>query len=137
MPITGKVVRFDEFRGYGFVTPDTGGEDVFIHVNDLDFDKALLGPGARVEFDVEEGERGLKASHVQLLEQAVRGPMPVLGGGRQRGEDEPSDALSEREYLEEVTEILLRAAPAATAEQILNIRQHLVRSARHHGWVVE
>lgn len=137
MPITGKVVRFDEFRGYGFVAPDTGGEDVFIHVNDLDFDKSLLGPGARVEFDVEDGERGLKASHVQLLEQVPRGVTPVLGSARQRGDDEPSDALTEREYLEEVTEILLRAAPAATAEQILNIRQHLVRSARHHGWIVE
>jgi CspA family cold shock protein len=58
----GKVVRFDEFRGYGFVAPDAGGEDVFIHVNDLDFDKRLIEPGALVEFDVEDGDRGPKAS---------------------------------------------------------------------------
>ena len=54
---TGKVIRFDEFKGYGFVAPDEGGEDVFIHVNDLDFDKRLLAPGVRVEYVAVDGDR--------------------------------------------------------------------------------
>jgi CspA family cold shock protein len=58
---TGTVVSFDRIKGYGFVAPDVGGEDVFIHVNDLNDlhgDKALLGPGCLVEFRLEEGDRG-------------------------------------------------------------------------------
>ena len=69
--VTGKVVRFDEVRGYGFVAPEVGGEDVFIHVNDLTFDKRLVAPGVVVEFDLEESDRGPKASHVRIVRQAA------------------------------------------------------------------
>ena len=33
--LTGKVVHFDDMRGYGFIAPDKGGEDVFVHANVL------------------------------------------------------------------------------------------------------
>ena len=33
--MTGKMLRFDEVRGYGFIVPDDGNEDVFVHANDL------------------------------------------------------------------------------------------------------
>src|SRR5690606_31782118 len=68
--VRGKVVRFDDMRGYGFVAPEGGGEDVFMHVNDLDVDKRLIAPGVVVEFTVEDGERGLKASGIRLVRQA-------------------------------------------------------------------
>lgn len=136
MSTTGKVVRFDDFRGYGFVAPDSGGEDIFVHVNDLHFDKAQLAPGARIEFTVEEGDRGLKASQVELLEQAPRAALSEqTAPSARQTEDGLCDLLSEANYREEVTEILLRAAPGITAEQILNIRQHLVRTAKQHGWI--
>ncbi|ASR35003.1 DNA-binding protein [Prauserella marina] len=136
--VAGKVVRFDEFRGYGFVAPDTGGEDVFIHVNDLDFDKRLLGMGARVEFDIEDGDRGLKASRVQILEQAVAEPQARQFAHRAESssdEDGLCDVLSAREYLSELTETLLTAEPTLTAQQIVRIRQNLTEVARGHGWV--
>lgn len=128
--VTGRVVRFDDLRGYGFVSPDSGGEDVFIHVNDLTFDKRFVVPGTLVEFEVEEGDRGLKASRVRLLDQDVAPP------ARHRGaDDDLGDVLSVQEFTTELTESLLRASPTLTAEQILHIRQHLLKLGHDHGWV--
>ena len=137
MVVAGKVVRFDEFRGYGFVAPNTGGEDVFLHVNDLQFDKRLLGAGALVEFDVEEGDRGLKASHVRMIS---KGGDRVTSSPRQESraaadDDGLCDVLSVKEFLEEVTETLLDAAPSVTGEQIVHIRQRMAQLAHTHGWV--
>ncbi|HVV17863.1 MAG TPA: cold shock domain-containing protein [Pseudonocardiaceae bacterium] len=132
--VAGKVVRFDEFRGYGFVAPDTGGEDVFLHVNDLQFDKRLLGPGALVEFDVEEGDRGLKASHVRMISRGAERPAP-RPAPRATEDDGMCDVLSVKEFLEEVTEALLDSAPGVTGEQIVHIRQRLAQVAHTHGWV--
>lgn len=136
--VAGKVVRFDEFRGYGFVAPDTGGEDVFLHVNDLQFDKRLLGPGALVEFDVEEGDRGLKASHVRMISRGAERPAVSTAprpAPRMTDDDGMCDVLSVKEFLEEVTEALMDAAPSITGEQILHVRQRLAQVAHAHGWV--
>ncbi|GAB3694608.1 cold-shock protein [Saccharopolyspora tripterygii] len=130
--VTGKVLRFDEVRGYGFVAPDVGGEDVFIHVNDLTFDKRLVAPGVVVEFDLEDSDRGPKASHVQILRQpAPTGEEPT----GQPAEEELFDVLSAKEFHETVTEALLTSAPTMTAEQILQVRQKLTQIAVRHGWV--
>ncbi|RKT88428.1 Cold shock protein, CspA family [Saccharopolyspora antimicrobica] len=127
--VTGKVVRFDEVRGYGFVAPEVGGEDVFIHVNDLTFDKRLVAPGAVVEFDLEESDRGPKASNVRMVRQGVAEP------GAQLPEEELFDVLSAKEFHELITESLLSASPTITAEQILQVRQKLTQVAVRHGWV--
>lgn len=140
--VTGKVIRFDAVRGYGFVAPDSGGEDVFIHVNDLDVDKHLISTGAVVEFEIEEGDRGPKASHARLLERGVSerpsgatyAPAPV-SAAVSSGEDGDCDILSAKEYRDELTEALLNAAPTMTAEQIVRVRQRLVQLAGSHGWV--
>ncbi len=73
--LTGKVIRFDEVRGYGFIAPDGGGEDVFVHANVLGDDKYMFGPGLRVEFESTDGDRGPKAYAVHLLPD--RGPAPA------------------------------------------------------------
>ena len=133
----GKVIRFDEIRGYGFVAPSSGGEDVFLHVNDLEFDKRLLGPGVFVKFDVEDGDRGLKASRVGLLDREPRAaaPAPKPSVVKEVTDDGMCDVLTVKEFLEEVTESLLSTAPAITGEQIILIRQRLAQLARNHGWV--
>jgi cold shock protein len=65
----GRVVRFDEDRGYGFIAPDDGGEDVFVHVNEFAGTGRPVSTGTRVQFNVIEGERGLKAYAVRVLEE--------------------------------------------------------------------
>jgi cold shock CspA family protein len=125
--VSGKVVRFDEVRGYGFVAPEGGGEDVFIHVNDLAFDKRLLTQGTVVEFTVEEGERGPKASHVRMAGSPAESPRAF--------DSDLCDVLSTKKFITEVTETLLAAAPTMSAQQILQARQGLVVKAREHGWV--
>lgn len=137
---TGKVIRFDEFKGYGFVAPDEGGEDVFIHVNDLDFDKRLLAPGVRVEYVAEEGDRGLKAAQVQIIDSpkpVTRAAVPAVVQDAETTEydDVVCDVLSLHDFSTELTEGLLRANRVLTAEQILDIRQVVVRIAQSHKWL--
>ncbi|WP_410604721.1 cold shock domain-containing protein [Amycolatopsis sp. lyj-90] len=136
MQTTGKVIRYDELRGYGFVAPDSGDEDVFIHVNDLTFDKRLLAAGVRVQFTTEESARGLKASQVTLLDRGVDEPAP-------RPERVPTvrngnyEVLTAQDLREEVTEVLLLGAPMLTGQQIVEIRQGFIALALSHGWVSE
>jgi cold shock protein len=132
---TGKVVRFDAVRGYGFVAPTEGGEDVFLHVNDLVIEKSLIQPGVMVEFDVENGDRGLKAADVRLAHGAARAEFSSRPSPRSGVDDGLSDVLSAKEFREEITESLLGAVPDITGAQIVRIREHLMNLAVGHGWV--
>ncbi|WP_342744773.1 cold shock domain-containing protein [Actinophytocola xinjiangensis] len=134
--LTGKVIRFDEARGYGFVAPDTGSEDVFLHVNDLSFDKRLLTPGTRVQFVAEEGQRGLKASRVQIVDQPLPAPRVTSHSHDDGGSDDGMcDIMSHSELTSEVTEALLAAVPTLTAQQIVQVRRSMISLATDHGWV--
>ncbi|WP_430790174.1 cold shock domain-containing protein [Actinoplanes sp. G11-F43] len=137
--MTGKVIRFDEIRGYGFVAPDNGTEDVFLHVNDLAFDKRSLNQGTRVQFVPAEGDRGLKATHVQIIETAAL-TVPAVPAARPASfsggtaDDELCDILRGAELRAEITEALLTSVPTMTAEQIVRARDGVLRIARSHGW---
>jgi cold shock CspA family protein len=133
----GRVLKYDQTRGYGFVAPDSGGDDVFIHVNDFEFDKSLMTAGARLEFSIEESGRGLKASNIQFIEP---GPAPSSVEPRPASDvrsvdDGLCDVLTTKEFTEEITEALLNAAPTMSGGNILTVRQHLVRLAHSHGWI--
>lgn len=66
---TGHVARFDPRRGYGFLIPDDGGEDVFVHQNNINMEGfRYLKPGEQVRYELEVSEKGLKAVDVALLE---------------------------------------------------------------------
>ncbi|MZD04461.1 cold shock domain-containing protein [Streptomyces sp. SID5785] len=132
--VAGRVVRFDGARGYGFIAPDDGGEDVFLHVNDLLIPESYLRTGLKVAFDIEDGERGPKASSVRLAEGATA-PAPGRHASAAEGDDVLCDVLRVDEFTNEVTELLLRAAPSMTGEQILAVRRELVQNGRKHGWV--
>ena len=59
----GTVKFFNDSKGFGFITPDDGGKDVFVHKNDL-VDK--ITEGDKVSYDVEQGQKGLNAVNVKL-----------------------------------------------------------------------
>jgi CspA family cold shock protein len=59
----GTVKFFNNAKGFGFITPDDNGKDVFVHKNDL-IDR--IKDGDKVVYDVEEGPKGLNAVKVQL-----------------------------------------------------------------------
>jgi len=61
----GTVKFFNATKGFGFITPDEGGKDVFVHANDTG--GAVLTDGAKVEFEVVQGKKGPQASDVKLL----------------------------------------------------------------------
>ena len=139
---TGKVLRFDETRGYGFIAPDDGGEDVFVHANDLRDNKHLFRPGIKVAFEVEDGDRGLKAADVRLADHGGAPPTRGLtrpghrdSAPRDEDDDGLCDVLSHHEFRHEVTEVLLQGAPTLTASQIVQVRQRLVELAQAHNWV--
>jgi CspA family cold shock protein len=61
----GKVVFYNNAKGWGFIKPDDGGKDVFLHVSALDADAPLPEKGEPVVFDIENGDRGPQAVRVK------------------------------------------------------------------------
>lgn len=68
MMITGVVKWFNNAKGYGFVTPDEGEQDIFVHFSAIEMDGyRTLKEGQRVQFEVEEGPKGLHALKLQSV----------------------------------------------------------------------
>jgi len=63
---TGAVKWFSNAKGFGFISPDVGGEDVFAHFSEISMEgyKSLKG-GQKVEFDISEGPKGLYAANIK------------------------------------------------------------------------
>ena len=63
---TGTVKWFNESKGYGFLTQDDGGKDVFVHFRAIQGDGfRTLKEGQPVSFDIEDGQKGLQAANVE------------------------------------------------------------------------
>lgn len=60
----GTVKFFNETKGFGFITPASGGADVFVHVSAL---TSEIRENDRVTFDVQDGKRGLNAVNVKVI----------------------------------------------------------------------
>ncbi|MBV9861207.1 MAG: cold shock domain-containing protein [Alphaproteobacteria bacterium] len=64
----GAVKWFEADKGYGFISPDGGGKDVFIHITALRRSGvSALGPGQRVRVEVIDGKKGLEADRITLI----------------------------------------------------------------------
>jgi CspA family cold shock protein len=62
----GTVKWFSNSKGYGFISPDEGGEDVFAHFSAIEMEGyKTLNEGQKVEFDITDGPKGLQASNIK------------------------------------------------------------------------
>ncbi len=61
----GKVKWFNDAKGYGFIVPEDGGKDVFVHFSAIEMDGfRTLDEGQEVAFEVQAGEKGSYAANV-------------------------------------------------------------------------
>lgn len=66
---TGTVKWFNDSKGYGFIAPQDGGADLFVHASALEQSGLRsLAEGQAVSFDVEEGRKGLQATRIRLAD---------------------------------------------------------------------
>lgn len=66
---TGTVKFFSDAKGFGFITPDAGGKDLFAHHTEIQMDGyKSLKENQKVEFEVREGAKGPAASQIRILE---------------------------------------------------------------------
>ncbi len=65
---TGTVKWFNDDKGFGFITPDEGGKDLFVHHSAINANGfRTLAEGARVSYEEESGDKGPKAVNVEKL----------------------------------------------------------------------
>lgn len=127
MVMQGTIMRFDPDKGYGFVKPDDGGKDLFLHVSELrHLDERDIRPGTtRVSFQIMDSGRGPKAVRVFELPDALDewGPAGNEGGWAQDqapGEPEQPTVAAWRALWQ-------RASDAAF--------ESMLAAARGNGWV--
>lgn len=150
---TGRVLQFDQARGYGFVAAQDGGEDVFLHASVFNGYPDMLIPGALVEFQIMAGDRGRKAYDARLADEewekapgpaqapapaphqaTVPAQAPAPAPLTAEDDEQMCDVLSSAEFGQDLTELLLNSVPDLTGHQILQLRSTLLEFAKLHGW---
>ena len=82
----GTVKWFNDAKGFGFIEPLEGGEDVFAHFSAIQMEGfRTLKQGGKVSFELVQGPKGQLAQNIQPVEAALESPVPSAG---------PADALS-------------------------------------------
>lgn len=84
--LTGTVKWFNDEKGYGFIAPDEGGDDLFVHASALPPMTRSLNEGDRVEYEITDGKKGKQADKVSL-----EGEAPASDDADYDDEDEDMD----------------------------------------------
>ena len=94
----GTVSWYDEGKGFGFVTPDGGGEDVFVHARALTEGLTWLAEGDRVAYEVVQGDKGPQARDLYLVRGADDGAKPAAASAPKRsgGSASPGEGVVAR-----------------------------------------
>jgi CspA family cold shock protein len=65
---TGTVKWFNKEKGFGFIAPEGGGDDLFVHQSEIQMEGFRdLAEGQRVEFEATQGQKGMQASQVRPI----------------------------------------------------------------------
>jgi len=64
--IKGTVKFYNDMKGFGFIKPDNGDKDVFVHVSKLDSIGGTLQEGQPVMFETIQGKKGLEAQNLEM-----------------------------------------------------------------------
>jgi len=81
---TGTVKWFNDSKGFGFITPDGGGEDLFAHFSEINMQGfKTLKEGQKVSFEIVDGKKGKQAAGPPLADlfYGAPGRAHILGGG--------------------------------------------------------
>ena len=106
---TGKVKWFNNAKGYGFIRPDAGGDDLFVHYSYIEMGGyKSLKAGQVVEYDIREAPKGLHAINIRYED----------------GDHTPTEASSETQEVAEGSESSTTetaSAPANSEEQVKQV----------------
>ena len=89
---TGKVKWFNNAKGFGFILPDDGGDDLFAHYSAIGMEGyKTLKAGQLVEFDAIEGPKGLHAANIKPLQDSAKPDSEAEAGASPapNGEEQP------------------------------------------------
>jgi CspA family cold shock protein len=93
----GKVKWFNNAKGYGFILSDDGDEDLFAHYSAIEMDGyKTLKAGQPVQFEIEEGPKGLHAIAIREAESEGASAVASVEGGASDGEEETHDEAAEQ-----------------------------------------